>query len=69
MSSPFFHKITASFMLLLVFTLMPISFCRGDCPKTAIKATCHQEEGVSKAVAAWLGQYSDGIDYHTPPAQ
>ena len=52
MRNPFFQKVTASFMLLLVFTLMPVSFCRVECHKEAGKETCHQVEGASKAVNA-----------------
>jgi len=47
-----FQKMTASLMLLLVFALMPVSFCRGECHKEATKETCHQKEGASKAVTA-----------------
>src|SRR5574341_214963 len=43
-----FQKITAFFMLLLVFSLMPVSFCRGECHKAAGKETCHEQEVVSK---------------------
>lgn len=64
-----FQKVTASFMLLLVFTLMPVSFCRGECHKEAGKNTCHQEEGVSKAVTAMHHGQETAPDADSKPVQ
>jgi len=58
-------------MLLLVFTLMPVSFCRGqECNKeSGKKDACHQEEGVSKAVTAKLYKPHAPADANPKPLQ
>jgi hypothetical protein len=69
MRRPLFQKITASFMMLLVFALVPVSFCRGECHGKANKETCHQEENGSKSVNAKLNNHEYPSDANSKPMQ
>ena len=56
-------------MLLLVFTLMPVSFCMGDCHKEARKTACHQEEGASQNTSAMYHGQEHPADANSKPIQ
>jgi len=64
-----FQKITASFMLLLVLALMPISFCRGECHSEVSRESCHKEEGMSKSVAVKYQRSESPSDNHSKPVR